>query len=293
MQIPFRTLLFAVLLNAGLPTSSLAACADYEAQVNQAMTNLDFDTLEELLPGLNSEQAACPVSYLESVKRGMAQIAAAKADVLMQQGELAQAEAWLKRAPTMVWNTSLVHGNINAQREQWAMAVQFFNQALDLINDPGATPQAPTQAEIENIYQLVSVAQSLLEESDVIALRVIVRGVPRRRLVPILFDSGSTKLNGRGERLVKQLAKNIKHRNSTRVTLYGHSDPKGSNAACDRVSRRRAKVVKNSLRNAGVKSRIDVKGVGKRQPLRLANRWKLSKSKINALSRRVEFRINK
>ncbi len=293
IQLGLRTLLFAVLLNAGLPTFSLAACADYEAEVNRAVTNLDFDTLEKLLPGLNSEQAACPVSYLESVKRSMAQIAAAKADGLMQQAELAQAEAWLKRAPTKVWNTSVIHGHINAQREQWAMAVQFFNQALDLIDDPESTPQAPTQTEIENIYQLVSVAQSLVEDSEVTTLRGNVRGVPRRRLVPILFDSNSTILNGKGRRLVNQLARDIKRRKVTQVTLYGHSDPKGSHAACNRVSRQRANAVKNYLRKeAGVRGRIDVKGMGKRQPLRLANPWRLSKSKIEALSRRVEFRIN-
>jgi hypothetical protein len=136
------TLLFAVLLNTGLPTVSFAACADYETEVKRAVTNLDFDTLEKLLPRLNSKQAACPLSYLESVKRSMAQIAAARADGLMQQSKLAQAEAWLKRAPTKIWNTSVIHGNINAQREQWAMAVQFFNQALDLIDDPESTPQA-------------------------------------------------------------------------------------------------------------------------------------------------------
>jgi len=154
------TLLFAVLLNTGLPTISFAACADYETEVKRAVTNFDFDTLKKLLPILNSQQVACPVSYLESVKRSMAQIAAARADGLMQQGKLAQAEAWLKRAPTKIWNTAVIHGNINAQREQWAMAVQFFNQALDLIDDPESTPQAPTPAAIEDIYQLVSFAQS-------------------------------------------------------------------------------------------------------------------------------------
>jgi outer membrane protein OmpA-like peptidoglycan-associated protein len=173
------------------------------------------------------------------------------------------------------------------------VAVQFFNQALDLIDDPESTPQAPTQAAIENIYQLVSVAQSLVADSDVTTLRGVIRGVPRRRLVPILFGSNRTTLNNRGRRLANQLAQNLKRRKVTQVTLYGHSDPDGSHAVCDRVSRQRANAVKNYLRSAGVRGRIYVKGMGKRQPLRLANRWRLSEAKIDALSRRVEFRINK
>ena len=51
--------------------------------------------------------------------------------------------------------------------------------------------------------------------------------------------------------------------------------------------------MKKYLQEVGVKGRIYVKGMGKRQPLRLANRWRLSEAKIDALSRRVEFRINK
>ncbi len=68
----------------------------------------DLETLETLLVTLN-KQPDCPISYLDAVKRSMAQIAAAQADELTQQGQLALAKTWLKRAPTMVWGTQAVN----------------------------------------------------------------------------------------------------------------------------------------------------------------------------------------
>jgi len=79
-------------------------CADYELSVTQAVQAYDLDQLDDLLFALN-RQSDCPVSYLEAVKRGMAQIAAARADDLTQQGQLTNAVSWLRRAPTMVWGT--------------------------------------------------------------------------------------------------------------------------------------------------------------------------------------------
>ena len=107
------------LLSSGLPTLSLAICMDdYQAQVDQAMQAQDLDRLESLLTTLKT-QADCPTGYLDWMEHSMAQIAAAKADNLTQQGQLDEADEWLKRAPTMVWGTQVVHGDIAARRKQW------------------------------------------------------------------------------------------------------------------------------------------------------------------------------
>jgi outer membrane protein OmpA-like peptidoglycan-associated protein len=289
IQLGLYTLLFAI-FNMGLPTISLAACADYEIEVNQAVKNQNLEALEKLLPQLNSQQAACSPSYLKSVKRSMAQIVARKANGFMQRGQLAQAEAWLERAPTEIWNTFMIRGNINAQRDQWTKAVQFFNQALDLIDDPELTPQAPTHTEIENLYQLVSVAQSFVGDLD-IALRGSVRGVPRRRIVPILFDYGETTLNKKGKKLARHLARYIKQRKVNQVTLIGHTDSKGSPSVNQKVSKQRADSVKNYLQDKlDVTANLKTIGKGKNEPLRLLLPWKLPPERIAALSRRVEFK---
>jgi hypothetical protein len=136
--------------------TSWAACADYEAPINQAVQAYDLDSLEKLLVTL-SEQSDCPMAYLESVKRSMAQIAAAKADSLTQQNQLNQAEMWLKRAPVILWVTQVIYGDIASRRQQWLIANQFYRQALDLINSPDTPP--PPEEVVEKIYHLASDAQ--------------------------------------------------------------------------------------------------------------------------------------
>ena len=142
-SVGLRVLLFTTPLTLGFPTISLAACAHYHTQMTQAVHSRDLNALEQLLPTL-TRQPDCPLSYLDAGKRSMAQIVAVKADGLTQQNQLAEAEQLLKRAPTIVWNTQAVHGNIAALRRDWQKAAQLFNQTLDLMNNPQATPQAPT-----------------------------------------------------------------------------------------------------------------------------------------------------
>jgi outer membrane protein OmpA-like peptidoglycan-associated protein len=301
-SVGLRVLLFTTLLILGLPSVSLAACAHYHSKMSQAVRNFDLDTLEKLLPTLN-RQPDCPVSYLDAVKRSMAQIAAANADRLVQQKQLGAAQAWLRRAPTMVWNTQAIHGDIAARRQQWHSAAQFFNQALDLMNDPQATPNSPTRAEIEKVYQLAQEAQLLAGSlGDTISrageargmMRASVRGYgPKRRLIPILFKRSQGRLTSKGKKSARRLAKYLirKKQRVAEVILIGHSDSKGSQKACKRVSKRRAKAVRQYLRMAGVDIKIRAIGKGKKQPLKLVNRWKLTHAQVDKLNRRVEFQI--
>jgi outer membrane protein OmpA-like peptidoglycan-associated protein len=211
------------LLATGLPSSSLAACAHYQTQVLKAVQAKDLDKLETLLPTLGD----CPPNYLEWVKRSMAQIAARQADNLAPQGGLGEAKALLKRAPTIVWSTQVVRGDIAARQKQWQDASQFYNQALDLIADPQSTPNPPPEAVIKKIYNLASQAQILAGNLDATVsrsgqasgvMRSSVRGFkPRKRLIPVLFGFGRYKLSEKGKYAAQQLAAYLKQR------YYPHS----------------------------------------------------------------------
>jgi hypothetical protein len=139
-----------------IPSSiSKKKCIDYKHPIEQAKEDNDFDQLEALLAKLY-QQPDCPISLVDVVKRSMAQIAAARAYELTQQGKLTEAETWLKRAPTMIWETQRVYGDIASHRKQWHMATHFYHQTLEFIADPKATPKLPKQALINNLYQLLS-----------------------------------------------------------------------------------------------------------------------------------------
>jgi rubrerythrin len=172
----FRILLFITLLTLGFPTVSLAGCADYQADVSQAVQTEDFNTLEKLLSTLN-KQADCPVSYLDGAKRSMTQIAAAKADVLVAQNQLAEAEAWLKRAPVTLWVTQVIYGDIAMRREQWQDASRFYRQALDLISESQTMPSL--KEVIKKIKKLASEAQAKADKLDTTKERDVSRGVSR------------------------------------------------------------------------------------------------------------------
>jgi outer membrane protein OmpA-like peptidoglycan-associated protein len=295
-----KVLVFTGLLSTGILTESFAACANYESRVTQAVQAYDFDTLERLLPTLR--KTGCSRWYVDGVKRSMAQIAAARAKRLVKQGRLNSAEGWLRRAPTMVWETQMVHGEIAARRQQWQTASYFFNQSLDLIADPQATPQAPQHWVIENLYQLAQELQILVggfgstindDGKERGMMRAQVRGIaPKKRLLPIQFEFGGTQLSETGQQSARKLAAYIKRKGVPKVTLIGHTDAKGKRQVNRRISKQRAQSVKKYLQQSGVKASIQTRGKGEDEPLQLANAWQLTAAQIDRLNRRVEFRTD-
>ncbi len=278
-------------------TSTHHSCTAHKSQVSQAIQNRDLDRLENLLAKLN-RQSDCPNSYLDGVKRSMAQIAAAQARNLLQKGKVAEAETWLKRAPIKVWNTQVVHGDIAAYHKQWRNAAQYFNQAIDLINDSQKTPEKPAQAEIDNVLQSALDAQLLAGEvigPIRLEKRPIIRsvGVDNGYPMPIQFKFGGNVLSPEGEKSTQKLAKHIKKQHATYVTLTGHTDAKGNHRVNDKISKQRSLAVKSYLQELGIRARINAKGRGKRQLLPLPPRWKnLTKTEIDQRNRRVEFTIH-
>ncbi len=285
-----------------LPSLSFANCgADEQAQVNRAVQAQDLDQLEDLLVKLEN-QDNCPENYLDWLKRSMAQIAAAKADALTQQGKLEEAEKFLQRAPMTLWVTQVVNGDIALRRKEWTDAAYFYNQALDLIADREATPKAPSIEQIKKVYQLASEAQLLTGQLDTTIsrsgkpsgmMRSKIRGFkPRKRLIPILFKSGQSRLSEKGKKAAQQLIAYIKEQGFKKITLIGHTDSKGPMWLNDRISKRRAKALKRYLRRAGIRIRIKTIGRGEREPLKLDNPAAYTQEEIDALNRRVEVKTN-
>lgn len=207
---------------------------------------------------------------------------ATQAEYLIQQGKFKEAENVLKRVTSITWKTQKAYGNIAANREKWNQAANFFNQALKLT---------PPASEIEKLYKLSEEAQLLAGEVGYIVDKVRGSKPIDRLLIPIHFRYGSSTPNTRSRYTIRKIANYLKRRRASRLILIGHSDRHGSHQACNRVSKKRANIVKSYFRKYGVKTTIVAMGKGKRQPLRFYNRWKLKPSQIDALNRRVEIRI--
>ncbi|MCP4699865.1 MAG: OmpA family protein [Gammaproteobacteria bacterium] len=288
------------LLGASLPAFSQAACIDYETEIKQAAGTQNLDKLESLLAALKT-QADCSSAYLDWLKRSMSQIAAARADDLVQQGQIENAQTFLNRAPVTVWGTQVIHGDIAAWRKQWESAAKFYNQALDLIADPAITPRPPAPLLIQKLYNLASEAQVLAGNLEATIsrsgqasgiMRDTVRGfVPKERIIPIQFGFNKKTLSKRGKKAADRLIEYLKQKGITRLNLIGHTDSKGSHKVNDRISKRRALALKQYLLKHGVTAGISVVGKGKREPLKLDSPENYTQKEIDTLNRRVEFRV--
>jgi outer membrane protein OmpA-like peptidoglycan-associated protein len=275
---------------------SCAACNDYQLQVNQAIRAYDLAKLERLLPRLRY----CPSSYINAVKRSMSDIAAARADSLLQQGKISEAKKWLKRAKTMTWATQVLYGDIAIRRQDWQNASIFYNQTLDLIDDKQATPQAPSKAQIETIFKQAEEAQILTARINTISrsgrgsgmMRGKIRGfIPTKRAVPIPFYTGKWGLDDSGKKVTRQLASYLKNQGFNRVTLTGHTDENGASWWNNIISSRRANAVKSYFKTLNIIAYIKIKTIGKGEdePLDLVNRAYYDQKHIDMLNRRVEL----
>jgi outer membrane protein OmpA-like peptidoglycan-associated protein len=262
-----------------------SSCADYQSSVQQAIKQSDFESLEKLLFILN-RQADCSISYLDNVKRSMAQIAAARADKLIQQQRIKTAKTWLKRAPITTWGTQAIYGDIAVYRHQWQLAARLYHQAIDLIRDKQATPQAPAPSSIRKLLKLAYQTQNLTAGSQSVFGKI--RGVTPEN-IPIQFSFAKTRLDNQAKNFLQQLANYIKQQNITKLTLIGHTDTKGNHIINDKISKQRALTVQKYLQQLGVTANINIKCKGKRQPLQLAHATIYTSEQINALNRRVEL----
>ncbi|MCK5876548.1 MAG: OmpA family protein [Candidatus Marithrix sp.] len=288
-----KLLLFYIIIS--LPTVSFALCIDYRTQVKQATQDKNFDQLKDLLPILKKE--GCASNYIDALQNKLAEIIAVKADELMMSGQLEQARSLLQRSNIINWETQVIRADIAAFEGRWKESAQLYNHALDLINNPQTTLQAPDSETIQKIFQLASEAQILAGTLD--GSRTTEHGImlddirgfkPDKLLIPIKFEFNKSILSTDGKQSAQQLIKYINKHNFNKITLIGHTDTKGGDAINVKISMRRALALKNYLTKFGVSIPIIAIGHGKQNPLILdyvSRRY--TETEIDALNRRVEI----
>lgn len=82
------------------------------------------------------------------------------------------------------------------------------------------------------------------------------------------FDTGKADVKDALHPVLDRFAESLRTNPDTRVRIVGHTDATGSDAVNEPLSLRRAESVRGQLASRGIdRSRIDVEGVGARQPL--------------------------
>jgi len=279
-----------------------ATCNQYKAQVNQVLYAKNLSKLSELL-GTLKRLPDCTDAYLDGIKREMSNLAAVRADKMVRQGRLQRAKTWLqyKYAPVNVWMTQTVRGDIAAKKQQWIEAAMFYNQSLDLMADPKATPQEPSRAEIDKVFKLAS--ESLLLAGTMTTVRSSGQpsGTMRSKIcgvkimahpIPAQFVFGKATFAEEAKGNVDTLVKHLRHEEPDQVILVGHTDHIGTEENNCKLSVRRAQALKKHLVKAGIRANITTIGKGEYQPVRPYDPSRYSRKQINQINRRVEFAID-
>jgi len=195
------------------------------------------------------------------------------------------------------WETVVQRGNRATKNKDWKDAARFYNDALDMINDPRKTPQIPSPTQIEKIHHLASNAmllavhtgQSRSVQSCSTMMRSQVRGFKiKKHLIPIQFDFATSNFSASGKQAARQLAHCIQQNDMREIHLIGHTDERGLDDFNLKLSIERAKALKNYLENERVSASLVTSGQGERAPLQLNNPENYTQEEIYALNRRVE-----
>jgi outer membrane protein OmpA-like peptidoglycan-associated protein len=288
-----------------------ADCGPLLDRFNQAI-----DTAQEAGAQALVDEIAGSADCGEFQTRAQQRLAALRlsaAQILMARGRPpAEYERLLtaSEATEVLWQASATLGEVRFGERRFAEAAEAYDRAIDIVKNETLTPDQPEKFEIEGL--LTRAAQARLLAANVkmadgttqfvqtardkrdgtlggIYSRSV-RGItPQAVPVPITFEYAKTNFTQIGEQAARELADALKEQRPTRITLVGHTDIRGSDETNLKLSEARAEAVAAYLKNAGVGTAIETKGVGSSEPVKLLDSAGLSQDDIYALNRRVEF----
>ena len=102
----------------------------------------------------------------------------------------------------------------------------------------------------------------------------------------IVFQRRSTKITNASYDSVRKIAEILKKYDKLEIEVAGHTDSRGAESLNKRISQDRANSVKQTLKNLGVKNRLNAVGYGEKFPIAIDDANGLSKK-----NRRVEINI--
>lgn len=271
-------------------------CADAAPKVDAALTSRDIPALSR------AHQALAQCSQVDMARLGRRLAARIyNAAIARPVPDEALLGASLQFGRT--WQALATLGDLAFERKDWAVAARRLQEALIEIDDPDATPAAPT-AEVILALRRRAEAASLLSP-DYVPMPVtrsgnngglaagMVRGIAIASVaLPIQFEFDSDKFTAGGQRAADDLVKMVRNDRplAREITLIGHTDSKGTAEYNDSLSLRRADAVRRFLQARGVAARIEIAGLGKRRPYLPDDPGRYNEAERDQMNRRVEFR---
>jgi OOP family OmpA-OmpF porin len=118
---------------------------------------------------------------------------------------------------------------------------------------------------------------------------IVAEAVP----IPIEFEFDSERMTQAGRQYVEELFQMLREQSWPRITLVGHTDPRGSDSHNLELSRRRAHAVLSDLVARGYpRERLQTEGHGRARPRVIEGAERYSQEQVWQLQRRVEARFD-
>jgi outer membrane protein OmpA-like peptidoglycan-associated protein len=299
---------------AGLLAASPAVAADCKALLDPFNHAVD-EARESDAQGLIDKIAASADcgQYQTAAQYRLAALRLSAAQILMARGRpVAEYERLLTAAdlPEVLWQASATLGEVRFGERRFADAAEAYDRAIAIVKNETLTPTRPEKFEIDGLInrsgqaRLLAANVKMADGSTAFVPTAkdqrdgtlggiysrSVRGiVPQAVPVPITFEYAKTTFTPIGEQAARELAQALKEQQAPRIRLVGHTDVRGSDETNLKLSSARAEAVAAFLKEAGVSTIVETKGVGSAEPLKLVDSSGLSQDDIYALNRRVEF----
>jgi OmpA-OmpF porin, OOP family len=284
------------------PVPAAAECDDLGARFRAAAADGDFGAMQQVHDAA-LRNSGCSAGLRMELGRVIAVGLTQAAQQLAGSGASAETvETTLRRALGYArpWPALAMLGDVERDRRNFPEATRFYEEALTVIGDEVATPQAPDPGIIRHIFQQASQARLLADdfverprtrtgEPGGLALPEIRGFVIEKVALPVTFDTGSVELTEAGRKATEEMALMVRGEQLAGITIVGHADARG-NADYNRdLSRRRAERIAALLRERGYTGQIQTIGKGADEPFAVDDPRRLSREERYQLDRRVEL----
>lgn len=304
---PVRARLAAVavvsaLVVAGGVEPVRADCAVVAEELRAALAGRDPDAAHRHFDAVRHEPS-CDDRFRDRAGRAVSLLHARVAQERMAAGAtLASQRALLERGlgVARTWPVLALLGDAAHDAQDYDRASVLYQEALAVIDDKVKTPKPPPASEIERIFRRAGQSRLLASEYNpspktrtgapggLAAARI--RGfVVERVPVPITFHTDSAEFTGQGQHAAADLAEHLKFQKPERITIAGHTDPRGAESYNLELSRRRAEVVARYLRAQGFKGWIEVVAKGENERFVVDDPSAYTREQRWQMDRRVEL----
>ena len=300
-----RVLMWAALASSMSMAASEVAradCRDAAQALSQAIGARDLDAARGRFQAVLKE-ASCSDGFREKAGRAVSMAHARAVQERIASGaSVASQRAVLERGLdyARTWPVLALLGDAAHDTGDFDGASARYQEALAVIDDVAKTPKPPPQSEIERIFRRA--AQSRMLAADYrpaprtrsgapggLAAQSI-RGFTIERVpLPISFHTASAEFTEPGRRAAADMVQYLNAQKSGRITIAGHTDPRGDEAYNLELSHRRAQAVAHFLRTQGFAGQIHVVAKGESERFPIDDPSAYSREQRWQMDRRVEL----